>query len=180
MFKFNDVRWLAVLDSNVLVFGSVASTRLELDRYLAHNQPDESLLRRLAHLRSKDQTWCLLSASIRTLSSPARDQEIHRLLAELNPELAELAQSGNELEFGLYYGRRVELDYEVTFVSTAFGRDGTDSLRQTPAELTMRGTLLPMLNAARDANTLHGVIQISMSHYKEWLAGIRGKRSPVD
>jgi hypothetical protein len=177
---FRDVRWLAVLDSSVLVFGSIASTRLELDRYLMHSQTYESLLRRLAHLRSKDNTWCLLSASSPTLPSLTRSHEIHDVLAELNPELADLAQSGNELEFGLYYGRRVEFDYEVNFASTASGRDGTDSLRQTPAELTMRGTLLPMLNAARDANTLHGVIQISMSQYKEWLAGIEGKRSPVN
>ena len=61
---FHEVRWLAVLDSNVLVFGSVASTRQELDRYLAHSRADEALLRRLAHLRSKDQSWCVLSASI--------------------------------------------------------------------------------------------------------------------
>jgi hypothetical protein len=102
---FKDVRWLTVLDSSVLVFGSVATAQLELDRYLAHSRADESLLRRLGYLRSKDQTWCILQVSPRPLSSLARNQEIHNALAELNPELAELAQFGNELEFGIYYGR---------------------------------------------------------------------------
>ncbi len=35
------------------------------------------------------------------------------MLAKLNPELADLAQNGNDLEFGLYYGRRIEFEYEV-------------------------------------------------------------------
>jgi hypothetical protein len=130
---FREVRWLAVLDSSVVVFGSVASTQLELDRYLAHSQTDESLLRRLARLRRKDQTWSILSASVRTLSIFDRDLEIQDVLADLNPKLAEIAQSGNDFEFGLYYGRRVEFEYEVTFASTGAGRVGPDSVR-SPVE----------------------------------------------
>ena len=51
---FKGVRWLAILDSTVLVFGSVATTQIELNRYLLQNHADESLLRRLAtHLHAE-------------------------------------------------------------------------------------------------------------------------------
>jgi len=177
---FNDVRWLAVPDSSIVVFGNVASARLELDRYLAHSRPEESLLRRLGRLRSKDQTWCLLSASVRTLPSLTRGHEIQNVLAELNPELAELAQSGNELEFGLHYGRRVEFEYEVTFASNEASRDGPDSPRESPVEPARSASLLPTLNIAGDSNNRHGVIEISISRYETWLVRFRGGRFPVD
>jgi hypothetical protein len=112
--KLKSVRWLAVLDSSVLVFGSIASTRFEIDRSLDHTPADAALLGRLARLRSKDQTWCLLSASSPTFPSLSRGDEMHAVLVHLSPELAEFAQSGSELEFGLQYGRRVEFDFEVT------------------------------------------------------------------
>jgi hypothetical protein len=178
--KFKHVRWLAVLDSSVLVFGSVASAQLELDRFLAQDRPDESLVRRLSRLRSKDQTWCLLSASSPRLPSLMRSLEVQAVLAEVNPELARLAQSGNELEVGLYFGRHVEFEYEVTLASPETGRDSAEPVRQARAEPSMTLSLMPELTATRDATSLHGLIQISMSHYNAWLASIRGGRSRVD
>jgi hypothetical protein len=172
---FREVRWLAVLDSSVVVFGSVASTRVELDRYVAHAQADKSLLRRLARLRRKDQTWSILSASVRTLSIFDRDQEIHDELAKLNPELAELVQFGNELEFGLHYGRRVEFEYAVNFASTAADQVGPDPFRQSPVEPTLSASLLPTLETAVYGNSLHGVIAVSMSRYKTWLSEVSAR-----
>jgi hypothetical protein len=64
---FNNVRWLAVLDSNVLVFGTIATLRRELDRYVPHSPADSPLPNRLARLRAKDQTWCLLSPLTRNV-----------------------------------------------------------------------------------------------------------------
>jgi hypothetical protein len=170
----HDVRWLAVLDSSVLAFGSVSSTRLELDRYLSHTQADGPVLRRLAHLRSKDQTWCLLSASSGTLPSLTRSHEIHDVLAKLSPELAELAQSASELEFGVHYGRRVEFEYDVTFALDGASRIG-DSQDMTPVVAAWSASLLPAPNTSRDANSVHGVILVSTPRYKEWLAQIAGR-----
>ena len=172
--RFHDVRWLAVLDSSILVLGSVASTRQELDRYLSHSQMDELLVRRLARLRSKDQTWCLLSASVQRLPSLIRDHEIHDVLAKLSPELAELAKSGNELEFGIHYGRRVDFEYEVTL--TSVGRIGPDSFRHS-VEPAKSESLLPTFKTTADAEAVHGDISVSMSRYKTWLAQIEPARS---
>ena len=171
--KLNDVRWLAILDSSVLVFGSVASTRLELDRYLARSPADGSLLRRLARLRRKDQTWCLLSTSVRTLSSPARDQEILGVLAMLNPEFAKLSEFADELEFGMHFGGHVEFEYEALMGSLYGNRPDRAPLLQHPPKSPNSSYLLPDLNIAESAEALHGVIPISLSRYDEWLARIK-------
>jgi len=176
---FNDVRWLTVLDSKILVFGSIGNVRLELDRYLAHSQIDESLLRRLARLRNKDQTWCLFLPSVRTLSSLAQDQEMHGMLAALNPQLAELAQIADEFEFGTYYGRRVEFEYEVTMASTRVDRSTSGSLLQSPAG-PAKNALLPTLDAIGDTNISHGVVEVPLFRYREWLAEIKRSRFPLN
>ena len=175
---FKGVRWLAILDSTVLLFGSVATTQIELNRYLLQNHADESLLRRLARLRSKDQTWCLLSASVQTVASLTPGHEIRDLLAKLSPELADLAESGSELEFGVHYGRRLDFDYEVTLASARASRVGSDSLRMPPVEPASSASLLPNLNTTGDANTLHGLITVSMSRYKWWLEQIKREKLP--
>ena len=163
---FNDVRWLAVLDSNVLLFGTVAIMRLELDRHLDGSSTDATLSRNLAHLRSKDETWCVLSA-------PTPNDEIQRALATLNPQLAELAQSGEAFEFGIHYGRRVEFEYEVTAPSAAASHAALSPLIEPPTESVERASLLPALNITGEANAFHGVVEVSTSRYKEWLSGIR-------
>ena len=176
---FNDARWLAVLDSSVLIFGSISNTRLELDRYLARSQPDASLLRRLARLRSNQQTWCILSSSVRTLSSPALDQQIRSVLSTLNPELAELSQLGDEFEFGVHYGRHVEFEYDVTMASTQENRSDQASHLPSPLE-PAKNALLPELNTVSNAHRLHGVIVVPVLRYNRWLDEIRRARSPLN
>ena len=60
----NEVRWLAVIESNVAVFGTIASVQQELDRHLDHSAADLSLRQRLARLRRDDETWCVLAAFV--------------------------------------------------------------------------------------------------------------------
>jgi hypothetical protein len=176
--KFYDVRWVAVLDSSVLVFGSIASIRLELDRYSAHSHPNESLLHRLARLRSKDQTWCVLSGAVGKLSYLASEKEIRTVLTDVNPQLADLALSANEFEFGIFYGRQVEFEYEVTLASSAEGHVSPDSFRPSPIELSRNTSLLPSPNTTGHADTLHEMFKISTSRYEAWLTDI--ERPPVD
>jgi hypothetical protein len=173
---FHDVRWLAILDSSVLVFGSIASTRLELDRYLDHSPADESLFRRLASLRSKDQTWCLLSGPTQPLFSSSWAPEIYGGLAKINPDLAELSQVADELEFGLYYGRHVEFEYKVVPHSLQGDRSSRTSYLRFSPRPPNSASLLPDMNATDDAKILHGVVQVSVSRYKEWLSQIRRPR----
>lgn len=172
--RLNEVRWLVILDSSVLLFGSVAITQLELDRYLSHSRTDESLLRRLAHLRTEDQTWCVVSASVKSLSIPAWQREIRSALTALNPELADLALSGDELEFGFFYGRRVEFEYEVALAPIGKPAAGGESSGQSRLQLAPTTSLLSALRT-EGANSVRGVFTISKSRFNVWLAGISNR-----
>jgi hypothetical protein len=174
---FRDIRWFAVLDSGVVVFGTVAAARLELDRYLAHSGTDASLLHELAQLHGKDQTWCVLSTSIPALASPALNEEIRNELAMLNPDLAELSQSGGALEFGVHYGRQVEFEYAVAPASITAVHKGAGAATRSSSGLPWSSSLFPALDLNEDANTLHGVVKVSMRRYKKWLAEVR--RTPI-
>jgi hypothetical protein len=164
--SFKHVRWLAVLDSNVLVFGTIPTLRRELDRYSDRCPPDSSLLTRLAHLRSKDQTWSLLSPR-------ARNDEIRRLLSTLDPELTEIAQSGRALEFGIHYGRRVEFEYEITLdpkiVSSAPAQLHVESL----ADSKLGRSLLSSPNTIAHRDSARGLVTIPMTDYRAWLEEVK-------
>ena len=172
--SFIDVRWLAVLDSNLLVFGTIDTTRRELDRYIDRSPADSSLLYRLTRLREKDQTWCLLSP-------PDHSDEIQKVLASLDPKLAEIAQSGGSLEFGIHYGKEVEFEYEATEDSAVARRAPLQSLMRSPAGSQNKATLLPVLNIIGDDNASGGVIRVSMRRYRAWLAEVKrySERSPL-
>jgi len=162
---FNDVRWLAVLDSNVLAFGTIATVQRELDRYTARSPADSTLLNRLAHLRGNDQTWCMLSA-------PDRNDEVIGLLATLDPKLANIVQSGGSLELGIHFGRRVEFDYEVTDDSTVPGLDTLRSHIDSTTRSENRASWVPALNIIGDDNATRGVVEVSMPRYRAWLAEV--------
>jgi hypothetical protein len=49
-----DLRWLAFIDSQIAVFGTVPMVQEELSRYLARSPADVSLTEKLSHLRSTD------------------------------------------------------------------------------------------------------------------------------
>jgi hypothetical protein len=164
--SFNEIRWLAVIDSNLLVFGSIDTTRRELDRYLDRSPADSSLIYRLAHLREKDQTWCLLSP-------PDHSDEIQQILASLDPKLAEIVKSGVSLEFGIHYGREVEFEYEAAEELTAARRATLQLLMRSPAASQNNASLPPVLNIIGDDSAPRGVIRVSMRRYRAWLAEAR-------
>src|ERR1700753_3286977 len=109
--SFHDVRWLAMMDSNLAVFGTIASVQQELDRRLHTSGGDTGLGRRLAHLRRDDATWCVATL-------PEHNGEIQAAFEMLDARLAELLHAGDTLEFGTHYGRQVEFEYEVGLASS--------------------------------------------------------------
>jgi len=170
--EFNEIRWLAVFDSGVIGFGSIALIQRELDRFLAHSYADELLVRRLSRLRSKDQTWCVLAGSLKTLPSPRWKNEIRSALAYVNAGLATEAVSADEFEFGLFYGRKVELEYFLSRASTEPGGPAIDPYEQVTLQPFRSTALLPKLNSTGLALAVHDIIAIPVPRFKEWLAKI--------
>jgi hypothetical protein len=165
---FNDVRWLAVIESDIAVFGTVTMVRQELERYLAHSVADAALMQKLARLRRDDEAWCVLAAFV-------HNYETRRALGSLDPMLADPAHDGEAFNFGIHFGRQVEFEYEITPASTAGTRMISDSLAQSLAGLKKGSTLLPPADAISGTNPIQGVIKVSMARYSAWLAEVASR-----
>jgi hypothetical protein len=160
---FNDVRWLALIESDIAVFGTVTMVQQELERHLAHSVADPALMQKLARLRRDDEAWCVIAAFV-------HNYETRRALGSLDPMLADPAHDGEAFKFGLHFGRQVEFEYEITPASTAGTGIISDSLAQSLAGLKKGSTLLPRADAISGSNTIRGVIKVSMARYSAWLA----------
>jgi hypothetical protein len=167
---FSEVRWLAIPEPSVLLFGSIGSVQQELDRYLTRSSVDPRLEARLSRLRRDDETWCVLSPLTWT-------QEIRDVLAVIDPKLAAGLKGGDAFQFGIRYGRRVEFEYEITTNSSAATRSISDLLTQSLVGPEKGLALLPPIDLSTDNNTVRGLIKVSMTRYNAWLAEVspRGK-----
>jgi hypothetical protein len=167
------VRWLAIFEPNVVIFGTIASVQQELDRHLAGSVPDSSLLQRLGRLRREDETWCLLA-------SAARSAEIRNALEAVDPRLAALVQNGGGFQFGIHFGGHVEFEYEVTPSSGANAQVVGHSLGQSlagPGAGASSFSARPDTTAGGDS--VHGVVQLSKNRYDAWLKEVSARRSQL-
>jgi hypothetical protein len=118
---FKDVRWLALIDSTVALFGTISSVQQELDRHLAGSAVDPSLMQKLARLRPDDATWSVLGAV-------KPNDQVKHVLGSLDPTLSNLVQDGDSVQFGVRYGKQVEVEYEITSPSSASAQANSNSL----------------------------------------------------
>lgn len=158
---FNDLRWLAILNSDILLFGTVPHVRQELDRYQAHSAPDPSLQHRMARMRGDNETWCVMLA-------PARNAEIRSTLTSLDAKLGEVAANLNAFQFGIRYRKHVEFEYEITTASNNISASLTESLNA----LRKSSSFLPNEQTTERENTTRGVIKIPQERFSKWLEEI--------
>jgi len=162
---FKDVRWLAVIDANIALLGTIATVQQELDRHLAHSAADPSLIQNLARLRRDDETWCVLAAFV-------HNYETRRALGSLDPTLADPAHDGDAFQFGIRYGRHVEFEYELTASSRSFAQAVSGSLSQSLAGPAKGLALLRAPYVTGNGTPMRGVIKLSRARYEAWLAEI--------
>jgi hypothetical protein len=103
----DDLRWLAFIDSQIAVFGTIPMVKEELSRYRAHSPVDLSLMQRLSPLRSTDQSWCVINSAVYRIES------VRRTLAALDPNLGQPDHANDGLILGFHFGRHVEIEYEA-------------------------------------------------------------------
>jgi hypothetical protein len=162
--SFHDVRWLAVMDSKLALFGTIAIVQQQLDRYMAHSVADPALERRLAHLRRNDATWCVATL-------PGHNSEIEAVFKMLDARLAELLRAGDTIEFGVRYGRQVEFEYEVGLASR---RDAklVQAFLQPPVTRPKEPSSLPVADLMSVDDGVRGVLKVSKVRYEAWKAEV--------
>jgi hypothetical protein len=168
-----DVRWLTVIDSKILVFGSIPIVQQELDRYLDASLPDLVLTWRLSRLRREDQSWCVLESFVR------RIEKVRLSLATLDRELTDPDRANDALVLGIHFGRNVEIEYENEPVSAdprevASRSDSADVLQSRP--------VYPFheFRSARDPD--YHILKVSRKEYDAWIEkqGPPGEAYPHD
>jgi hypothetical protein len=171
----NDVRWLAVIESNVLLLGTIPSVQQEIDRHLARNVEDPSLMRKLTRLRREDEAWCVLAGS-------PRDGGIRDALDLLSPKLANLILDGDTLQFGIHYGGRVEFEYEINTDSNSRAEAISNTLAQSLAGTSLKtSSHLRDPNMTMDLDSVHGIVRVSKPRYDAWLAEVKAHtRARID
>ena len=158
---FNEERWLAILDSNIAIFGTVDSVQRELDRKIANSPPDSLLMERLGRLGREDETWCLLPP-------PSRNGLVQSVFEKLDPKLGVVAKAGGSMEYGIHFGRRVEITATSNVAAVAAS---WNSPADPPAvESTPMRYLLPHSNDAPDEEIRPAVVKVSQRRYEEWMA----------
>ena len=155
--KFNQLRWLAILDSDIAIFGTRDSVQRELDRKIANSRPDQSLMERLNRLGHRDEAWCMLPA-------PSEGGAIASLLDKLDPRLAAVARDGGSMQYGVHFGRRVE----ITASSNIAALEGSNSASDH-ATSHSRPTHYLLADSPRDGGGIIAVVKISRRRYDEWL-----------
>lgn len=169
----NDVRWLVVLDSDILLFGTIASVHQELDRHLASSKVDPSIIQRLSRLRRDDETWCLLAA-------PIHSDEIRTVLAKFEPALSRLIENGGAFQFGIHYNGHIEFEYEVTTSSDFDPELIPNALSLSLVDPNAKAPLLsPRSGNAELGYSVRGTVKVTRRRYDEWLAEISTSRQTI-
>jgi hypothetical protein len=164
--KFKDVRWLAVIDSNVALFGTRFSVQRELDRHLTGSTVDPSLMQKLDRLRRDDATWSILGMF-------KFDEEIEHALGSLDPILANLVHAGTSFLFGVRYGKKIEVEYEGTVPSSESLHTFANSSMESLVAGNLKGaSLLPHSDLTGERASVRGVIKVAMDRYAAWLAEV--------
>src|SRR4051812_35927125 len=90
----------------------------------------------------------------------------------LDPALANLAESGDSLAFGIRYGRQVELEFDIDLNSKSDATSLSDSVSRPSADFRNQETLLssrPGLAGVGDP-VERRVLKLSKSQFEKWLA----------
>jgi len=157
--RFKQLRWLAILNSDIAIFGTPVSVQEELDRGIANSRPDSSLMERLRRLDGRDETWCLLPSS-----SPGG--LVESTLEKLDPQLGAVAGGGGPLQYGIHFGRQVEItasSNDVVRVSSKTENDRS-ATHSTPTNYFLAGS-----HDGGDVDRNVAIVKISRRRYSEWL-----------
>ena len=158
----DDIRWLAFIDSQIAVFGTIPMVREELRRYLAHSPADFALMRKLSRLRSTDQSWCVVTPTV------YNSEIVRRTLAALDPSLGQ-PHAEDGLILGFHFGRRVEIEYE----SVPDSRDSEESQPETQPGFSQAPPQGPPKAShffSNSDSTLPRVIKLSRKQYDGFIA----------
>ena len=156
--RFKQVRWLAILKSDIAIFGTPMIVQQELDRQIANSEPDPILMERLSRLGRRDEIWCLLPA-------PAPGGLIESSLEKLDPKLGAIAREGRSMQYGVHFGSHVEITASSNYAAPEISNFEND----LPASSAPAHSFLAVSPGGEDDRTI-AFVKIPRGHYDQCLA----------
>lgn len=162
----DDVRWLAILDSGIVLFGTISSVEEELDRYLSHSSAEPFFRRSLGRLKRNNETWSMLLASSGNAQTPIA-------IKSIGPALPGVIPMGSTLAFSTHYGSQIEFEYDLSASSEADIQSSFHSLSLTfLGSAAKASSFLPEPKSSRPEYDLHGEGKLTKEKYQAWMAEI--------
>ena len=170
----DDVRWLAILDSGIVLFGTISSVQEELDRYQSHSSAEPFFRRPLGRLRRDSETWSMLLASSGNAQTPIAIKSIEPVLPGVIP-------LGSTLAFSIHYGSQIEFEYDLSASSAADVQSSFHSLSLTfLGSAAKASSFLPDTKSSGPDYDLHGEGKLTKERYQAWMAEITAKHPALD
>lgn len=164
-----EIRWLALLDTHIAVFGTTEAVKQEVNRDLDDSLIDPGLSNRLARLSKKDGTWSILT---NTELMGVFTQAMYMI----DKKLGSLAEGCESMQIGIELGTRARLEYEVTSPVES----SADSSPAPALGLSILDSPRAIQPTDRAANpTSRGVLKLSQDRYDRWMEDISQLRSPA-
>jgi hypothetical protein len=162
---FTDLRWLAILESNIAIFGTISSVQCELDRYLDHSQTETMLVERLKYLSKKDATWSVVG-------TPLPGPHLERIFGRLDRGMGASLSGGGIFEVGFEFGlNQVTVHYQLEPVlSTGEENPQIDSAQGRPSDSAgTEADFLPHPGDRRRGKIIRGSLKVPVNRYDGWL-----------
>ena len=167
--RTEQVRWLAILDDRILVFGTPGMVANALDRHVHDERADPILVQRLAQLRSDANSWSVLAMRPPMLAA-------HLALYPLSKSWQGALRDVDELAVGIHYGHYDRVEFVL------HSKDGNHI-----GQLLTRGQLVPAsLTSVRslhverlsaDENCIRGSFTVRVTELDSWLKSVESARS---
>lgn len=124
--QVHDMRWLAILDGQTVVFGTPWLVKKALDRYVGHEPADPLVVERLERLHPQVNSWNVLVMPHEVFSK-------HAALGQSQPPWIDLlgkdmVDGADELTLGIRFGSTARVDFVVRTSDnrrTCCGADGS-------------------------------------------------------
>jgi hypothetical protein len=165
---FREVRWLAIPEEHLAVFGSVESVQLELDRWIERTVADPMLMTRLERLKGQADSWCVLLAG----DGVGIAEEV---LGMLDPKLGKVAHEGELLAYGIKFGRKIE----VMAAADPFPRKSRNGRSGAPGS-EGAGAMHMFSIPLEDGVGSRAVVKVSRRRYEEWIEQTAPRDSVLD
>ena len=155
--RFKETRWLALLDDQVVVFGSPSLVQRVLDRQVEHRTPDAAILSRIDQVAQDSDAWCLAPMT-------SQRSKITGVFDRLDARLGAAAQAGEEIQYGIRMGRQVE----ITLTSDTVAE--TEPAGLSPIFSILSGVALFVPSHTAADSDAPVVVHVPLHRYERWIA----------